>query len=124
MKRLTYDSLPNKVIRLYVDEQDKLHLFYLEGVRDTATGFVYDYTIMYRTKEQGSVWSEPEEIKTPEYIFGQSRKGGLWMDTNTGIIHILYPTFAGDLYDDTLYYTNSTIPDYEFTKIDSLPGKQ
>jgi hypothetical protein len=124
VQRLTFDSLPNKVIRLYVDDQDKLHLFYLEGVRDTVSGFVYDYTIIYRTKEQGGSWSEPEEIRTPKYIFGQNRKGGLWMDTNTGIIHILYPTLAGDLYDDTLYYTNSTIPDYEFTKVDSMPGQQ
>jgi hypothetical protein len=124
VQRLTFDTLPNKMIRLYVDDQDKLHLFYLEGVRDTATGFVYDYKILYKTKEQGGVWSEPEEIRTPVYVFGQNRKGGLWMDTNTGIIHILYPTLAGDLYDDTLYYTNSTIPDYEFTKIDSMPGQQ
>ncbi len=124
VQRLTYDSLPNEAIRLYVDEEDKLHLFYLEGVKDSATGFVYDYTIMYRTKEQGSAWSEPEEIRTPEYVFGQNRKGGLWLDTNTGIVHILYPSLAGDLYDDTLYYTNSTVPDWEFTKIDSMPGQQ
>jgi hypothetical protein len=68
VQRLTFDSLPNKVIRLYVDDQDKLHLFYLEGVRDTASGFVYDCTIIYRTKEQGGSWSEPEEIRTPEYV--------------------------------------------------------
>jgi hypothetical protein len=124
VQRRTYDELPNKVVALYIDDNDELYLFYLEGIRDTITGFVYDYRILNITKEKGAEWSQPEVIETPVPIFGQNRKGNLWMDTRTGIIHILYPTYAGDLYDDTLYYTNSNIPNWEFVKIDSLPGAQ
>ena len=62
IQRLTYDNLPNEVIGLhiyevsglYIDDTDKLHLFYLEGVRDTISGFVYDYRILYITKEKGA----------------------------------------------------------------------
>ena len=124
MQRLTYNELPNKGVGLYIDDNDKLYLFYLEGIRDTITGFVYDYRILYITNEKGAEWSQPEVIETPVPIFGQNRRGGLWMDIKTKIIHILYSTYAGDLYDDTLYYTNSTIPDWEVVKIDSLPGAQ
>ena len=126
IQQLTDDDLPNRQCceGLYIDDNDKLHLFYLQGVRDTATGFVYDYRVLYITKEKGGAWSQPEQIQTSTYVFGQGRKAGLWMDTRTGIIHILYSTYAGDIYDDTLYYTNSTIPEWEFVKIDSLPGEQ
>jgi hypothetical protein len=117
VQRLTFDDLPNKVIGLYIDDNDKLYLFYLEGVRDTVTGFVYDYSIWYRTKEKGAQWSQPEEIQTPTYIFGQNRKGGLWMDTRTWIIHLLYVS-------NGLNYTNSTVPNWEFVKIDSLSHGQ
>jgi hypothetical protein len=124
VQRLTYNELPNKGVGLYIDDNDKLYLFYLEGIRDTMTGFVYDYRILYITNEKGAEWSQPEVIETPVPIFGQNRRGGLWMDIKTKIIHILYSTYAGDLYDDTLYYTNSNILNWEFTKIDSLPGQQ
>ncbi len=126
IQQLTDDDLPNRMAcqGLYIDDNDKLYLFYLEGVRDTITGFVYDYRIFYITKEKDGGWSQPEEIQTSTYIFGQGRHAGLWMDTKTGIIHILYSSLAGDIYDDTLYYTNSNIPDWEFVKIDSLPGAQ
>jgi hypothetical protein len=124
VEQLTHDDLPNRILRLYIDDSDRLHLFYLDGVRDTLTGFVYDYRILSVTKEANGEWSQSQEIETNGYIFGQGRNAGLWMDTRTGIIHLLYSTYAGDLYDDTLYYTNSTIPEGAFTKIDSLPGEQ
>jgi hypothetical protein len=126
IQQLTDDDLPNRLCcdGLYIDDNDKLYLFYLRGVRDTITGFVYDYRIFYITKEKDGVWSQPEEIQTSTYIFGQGHKAGLWIDIKTGIIHILYSTYAGDSYDDTLYYTNSTIPNWEMIKIDSLPGQQ
>jgi hypothetical protein len=109
------------MLGFYIDKSEKLYLFYLEGVRDTNTGFVYNYRILYRTKEKGSTWSLPFEINTPTYIFGQNHKGGLWMDTNTGIIHILYWPYP---YYDTLYYTNNNYPDWELVKIDSLNRAQ
>jgi hypothetical protein len=120
VQRLTYDDLPNEVIALYIDDTDKLYLFYLEGVRDTITGFVYDYRIFYITKEKNAEWSQRVEIQTPDYIFGQNRKGTLRMDTKTGVIHILSTNYAWN----NLYYTNSTVPGWEFSKIDSLPGGQ
>jgi len=123
IQQLTDDDLPNRIAcpgcgGLYIDDNDKLYLFYLEGVRDTITGFVYDYRIFYITKEKGGGWSQPEEIETPEYIFGQNRRAGLWMDTKTGIIHIVYTPYPRY---NKLYYTNSETPGWEFVKIDSLP---
>jgi len=117
IQQLTDDDLPNKITGLYIDDNDNLYLFYTEGVRDTVTGFVYDYRIFYITKEKGGDWSQPEEIETPEYIIGQNRKSVVGFDTKTGISHILYYGYA--LYD-TLYYTNCDIPDWEFVRIDSL----
>jgi hypothetical protein len=118
VQRLTFDNLPNGILKLYIDDTDKLYLFYLEGVKDTITGFVYDYRILYITKEKNGIWSQPEEIQTQTYIFGQNRKGGLWMDVRTGVIHIVY---SGD---NALNYANSTKPTWEFVKVDSLAGEQ
>ncbi|MGB2803663.1 MAG: FlgD immunoglobulin-like domain containing protein [Candidatus Zixiibacteriota bacterium] len=132
VQRLTYDDLPNETIGsynldesvgLFIDEADKLHLFYLEGVRDTLTGFVYDYTIFHVTKQKGGHWSQPEEIETPEYAFGQNQLAQVCMDTRTNIVHILYRPYTRNI----LYYTNSTITGWEFVKIDSLftePNRQ
>ncbi|MFH1334994.1 MAG: FlgD immunoglobulin-like domain containing protein [Candidatus Zixiibacteriota bacterium] len=116
---MTYDNLPNELLKLYIDDNDKLYLFYLEGVRDTITGFVYDYRILYKTKAKNGNWSLPEEIQTPTYIFGQNHKAGLWMDTKTGIIHLLYTNYSWT----NLNYTNSTIPNWESVTIDSLIGQ-
>jgi len=120
IQQLTDDSLPNRLLRLYIDKDDKLYLFYLQGVRDTLTGYVYDYRTFYITKEKGSDWSQPEEIKTSTYIFGMNKRAGLWMDTRTGVIHLLYSGYTGV----NLHYTNSTIPNWDFVVIDSLPDQQ
>jgi hypothetical protein len=128
IQQLTDDDLPNRIAcpgcgGLYIDDNDKLYLFYLQGVRDTVTGYVYDYRIFYKTKEKDGEWSQPEEIQTSTYIFGQGRNAGLWMDTRTKIIHILYSTYPSFTpSNDTLYYTNSNIPGWEFAKIDTLLG--
>jgi hypothetical protein len=121
VQRLTYNELPNRAVGLYVDDNDQLYLFYSEGVRDTITGFVYDHRLFYVTKEKGGEWSQSEEIETSVYIIGQNRKSTLCMDTKTGVIHILYYPYP--LYD-TLYYTNSNMPNWELTKIDSLSQEQ
>jgi hypothetical protein len=119
VQRLTFDNLPNQVLKLYIDGNDKLYLFYLEGVRDTISGFVYDYRILYITKEKNGIWSQPEEIQTQTYIFGQNHKSGLWMDVRTGIVHLLYTNYSWT----NLNYTNSTIPNWEPVTIDSLIGQ-
>jgi hypothetical protein len=124
VQRLTYDDLPNGIVRIYIDEDETLHLFYLEGVRDTLAGFIYDYRILQTEKQKDGEWSQPQEIGIPEPIFGQNRHGGLWMDTRTKVVHILHSSRAGDVHDDTLYYSNSTVPDWDFHKIDSMPGQQ
>ena len=132
VQRLTYDDLRNETIGsynldesvgLFIDDADRLHLFYLEGVRDTLTGGYYDYSIYYMTKERGRHWSQPEEIETPEYVFGQNQLAQVCMDTRTNIVHILYRPYTRNI----LYYTNSTIPGWELVKIDSLftePNRQ
>jgi len=125
VQRLTYNDLRNETIGsynkdesvgLYIDEADNLHLFYLEGIRDTLTGGYYDYTIYYMTKEKGGHWSQPEEIETPVYVFGPNQKGTICLDTRTNIIHILHRPYTKNV----LYYTNSTMPGWELVKIDSL----
>ncbi|MGB2988636.1 MAG: hypothetical protein WBC98_01650, partial [Candidatus Zixiibacteriota bacterium] len=117
VQRLTYDDLPNRIVGLYVDDTDELFLLYAEGVRDTLTGFVYSYRLLCTTKEKDGDWSEPQEMQTPEYIIGQNRKSVVGFDTRTRITHVLYyPYFSYD----TLYYTNSSIPGWEFLKVDSL----
>ena len=119
-RRLTYDDLPNRTVGIYVNDADELFLFYAQGVRDTTSGFVYDYRLFYTSKEKGGDWSEAQEIQTPEYIIGQNRKGRVSMDTRTGIVHIAY--FHG-LYPKRLYYTDCTIPGWEFSVVDSLTGE-
>jgi len=119
--RLTYNELPNKGVGLYINDNDKLYLFYSEGVRDTMTGFVYEHRLFYITKEKGGEWSQPEEIETAVHIIGQNRKSAVGFDTKTGIIHIFYYPYP---FYDTLYYTNSSIPNWEFLKIDSLNREQ
>ena len=121
IQRLTFDSLPNKVIGLYIDDQDELHLFYSEGVRDTATGFVYGSTIMYRTKEQGGEWSQPEEIGNSSFVAGLYRKC-LTYDARTDITHMIYQRVMSLDYD-TMYYTNSELPDWQLVTIDSLSNE-
>jgi hypothetical protein len=121
-QQLTDNDLPDKIVGLYIDAGDQLHLFYAEGVRDTLTGAVYDYRLVRIAKEKGGDWSEPQDIQTPEYIIGQNRKSVVGFDAKTGKTHILYYGWA---FYDTLYYTNSDTPDWEFMKIDSLgPGHQ
>jgi len=117
VRRLTYVDVPNRVVGLYVDDTDELFLLYAEGIRDSATGFVYDYRLLYSTKEKDGDWSDPQEIQTPDHIIGQNRKSVVRYDTRTHKTHILYYGYSGY---DTLYYTNSGIPDWAFVKIDSL----
>jgi hypothetical protein len=118
--RLTGDDLPNKIVGLYISANDKLDLIYAEGVRDTITGFVYDYRLLHITKDKGGDWSEPEEIPAPVYIVGQNRKSVVRYDTRTGITHIVYVSYPLFGCAETLYYANSDVPGWEPVKMDSI----
>ncbi|KPL04738.1 MAG: hypothetical protein AMJ73_03765 [candidate division Zixibacteria bacterium SM1_73] len=109
VQRLTYNDVPDGIVGLYIEKDDKMYLFYREGA------------IKLISKKKNGGWSQPEEIWTPP--------GGGWnimqigYDTNTGIIHIAYARFLSLAYD-TLYYTNSEMPDWQLLKIDSLSNEK
>jgi hypothetical protein len=44
---------------------DELFLFYAEGARDTISGFVYDYKLLYTTKEKGGIGASHKRYKHP-----------------------------------------------------------
>ncbi|MFH1336201.1 MAG: hypothetical protein ABII96_06760 [Candidatus Zixiibacteriota bacterium] len=63
IQRLTYNDVPDKTILAFnIDGNDKLYLFYLEGIRDSLTGFIYKGKLLFRSKEKGAEWSEPAII--------------------------------------------------------------
>jgi hypothetical protein len=119
VQRLTYNDVPDigQERKLYIDDNDNLYLFYLEGIRDTATGFVYHYKLLFMRKDKEGWWSQPEEIGNPARIGWADMEVGY--DTKHGIIHIVYARFLSLAYD-TMYYTNSEMPNWQLVKIDSL----
>ena len=118
VQRLTYNDVPNTRIHEFcIDENDNLYLFYVEGIRDTATGFVYRSKLLFRSKGNDDSWSQPEETGSPDgLIWGTVRVG---YDVKTGITHLASVVNRSLAYD-TMYYTNSEIPDWQLVKIDSL----
>jgi hypothetical protein len=122
VQRLTYNDVPeiSQEMKLYIDGNDNLHLFYLEGIRDSATGFIYSYRLMSTTKEKGAGWSQPQEIGDPAGMgWGDMEVG---YDIKTGTAHIVYARFLSLDYD-TMYYTNSEMSNWELIKIDSLSNE-
>jgi hypothetical protein len=118
IQRLTHNEVPNtKIHEFCIDQNDKLYLFYVEGIRDTATGFVYRSELLFSGKDKDGSWSQPEETGSPDgLIWGTVR---VVHDVRTGITH--FATVANhSLAYDTLYYTNSQLPDWERSKVDSL----
>ncbi|KPL04735.1 MAG: hypothetical protein AMJ73_03750 [candidate division Zixibacteria bacterium SM1_73] len=122
IEQLTDNQSRNQLAGLYIDENDKLTLFYWQWNWDPEVQ-PYRDTLFVMTKEKGASWSQPEKIGYEPFDKYSYRKM-VWYDTQTGITHIIYSTYPGDIYDDTLYYTNSTMPNWEVIKIDSLPGAQ
>jgi hypothetical protein len=111
VQRLTYNNVADGMVGLYIDDNDKLYLFYREG------------PIKLMTKEKDGGWSPPEEI--------WSRPSGpgaylieVGYDTKTGIIHIVYARVIYSLAYDTMYYTNSEIPGWQPVKIDSISNEK
>ena len=109
VQRLTYNNLRNEVKGLYVEEDDKLLLFY----RQTGD------TLFLMTKEKGAEWSEPQKIGyAPFDLAGYTKHVGF--DTKTGVTHIFYTSGSYLGCAETLYYTNSNVCNWEVTKVDSL----
>jgi hypothetical protein len=107
VQRLTYNNKPDRILGLYVDDNDKLYLFYRTG------------PIELMTKDEGGGWIPPEEIWSPP-------GGGITTvdyDTKNSVIHIVYARFLPLAYD-TMYYTNSNIPNWQLIKIDSLSNER
>jgi hypothetical protein len=119
-QRLTYNHSRNYGTQLYIDESNKLFLFHHQYRCDPEVQPCRD-TMLLITKEEGEEWSQPEKVGNLDFeVVGYSRY--LSYDPNKGVTHILYSTYPGNSVDDTLYYTNSNTPDWEVSKVDSLPG--
>jgi hypothetical protein len=109
VQRLTYNNVADGMVGLYIDDNDKLYLFYREG------------PIKLMSKENGGGWGQPQEVWTPPggglYLFGMG------YDTKTCIIHIVCVRFLSLAYD-TMYYTNSQMPGWQLVKIDSFSNER
>ena len=119
VQRLTYDDVPEigQELKITITSGDKLHLIYLEGIRDSATGSVYEYKLMSSSKDKDGEWSQPEEIGNRAAMgWGDMEPGH---DPSSGMTHIVYAKHLSLSYD-TMYYTSSEVPGWELVKIDSL----
>jgi hypothetical protein len=112
VQRLTYNGSENSLAGLYIDENDKLSLFYHQWKWDPQVQ-PYRDSMFVMTRQRGEEWSEPEKIGNPSFdVVGRGRCLGY--DATRGIIHIVYTGAR-------LYYTNSDVPDWEIVEIDTLP---
>jgi hypothetical protein len=102
VQRLTFDTLPDQRPHLFIDQNDKLHLFYEHGTRSSPVP--WPYLLLCKTKEKGHQWSEVDTIKYFEVYHGYC----VLYDCNLGIIHLLYPD-AWPPDSSRLYYTNSAL---------------
>jgi hypothetical protein len=116
VQRLTYNTSVNGMVGLYIDKNDKLFLIYHQYWMDPWQQ-PYRDTLFLMTKEKGGEWSQPERISKSAYemVSGQQacRKYAGY-DPYTGVIHLFYSCL-----NETLYYTNSNMPDWEPVKTDS-----
>ncbi len=122
VQRLTYDHFWNWMVGLDIDDSDKLYLFYTEKSVWDSAGHVYRNKLLFMTKENGGEWSQPEAIDTSGKIVYSRSSAVVGVDPKGHVIHILYSSYPK--YDDTLYYANSNVPNWEFVKIDSLGPEQ
>jgi len=120
VQRLTYNNLRNKVKGLYIEEDDKLLLFYRQTGFDSLS-WTYRDTLFLMTKEKGGEWSQPEEIGNSSLVAGLYRKC-LAYDARTDITHMIYQRVMSLDYD-TMYYTSSELPDWQLVTIDSLSNE-
>ncbi len=114
VQRLTYNNLQSKVTGLHIGQDDKLFLFYRQTGFDSAS-WVYRDTLFLMSKEKGGEWSQPERISDSSYEVGCGKVVGY--EPHTDLAHLFYDC------GDTLYYSNSSIPNWETVKTDSGPNR-
>ncbi|MGB7062298.1 MAG: T9SS type A sorting domain-containing protein [Candidatus Zixiibacteriota bacterium] len=119
VQQLTYNNLRNKIIGLYIGEDEEVLLFYQQIGFDSLSWTARD-TLFVMTKEKGGEWSQPEKIGNPSFGIGLGYETHLGYDTNTGVTHIFYTSGSYLGCAETLYYTNSNVCNWEVTKVDSL----
>jgi hypothetical protein len=115
VQRLTYNTSVNRMFGLCIDKNDKLFLFYRQWWWDPWQQ-PYRDTLLLMTKEKGGEWSQPETISAPS----QQEVWGAWYigyDQHTEVIHLFSQR------SETLYYTNSNMPNWEMVKTDSGPDR-
>jgi hypothetical protein len=110
VQRLTYNTSENRMLGLCIDKNDKLFLFYYQWWWDPYQQPYLD-TLFLMTKEKNEGWSQPETISI-SYRMSATPKGVSY-DPYSDLIHLF---FEGG---ETLYYTNSSMPNWETVKTDS-----
>jgi hypothetical protein len=116
VQRLTYNTSPNSMLGFCIDKNEKLFLFYTQCKIDP---YVQPYrdTLFLMSKEKAGEWSQPIRISTRPNLEVSCNKF-VGYDPYTGLIHLFY-----NCPDDTLYYTNSSMPNWEVVKTDSGPDR-
>lgn len=124
MQRLTYNTSRNSLACLGIDKNDKLFLVYQQWWWDPWQQ-PYRDTLFLMTKEKDGEWSQPERISKPSYEMvsgpGACAKY-VGYDPQTGMIHIFYDC-VDSVYGGILYYTNSSMSNWEPVKTDSGPDR-
>jgi hypothetical protein len=119
IQRLTNNNLKNRIKGLYIEEDNKLLLFYRQTDFDSSSG-TYRDTLFLMNKEKGAEWTQPEMVGNPYFAISSGYQTHLGYDTNTGVTHIFYTSGSYLGCPETLYYTNSNVSNWEVTKVDSL----
>ena len=120
VQRLTYNTSQNSLAGFYIDKDEKLFLLYHQWWWDPYNQ-PYRDTLFLMTKEKDGEWSQPERISRSSYemVSGQESCGKyVGFDPYTGVIHVFY-----DCNNETLYYTNNNILNWETVKTDSGPSR-
>jgi hypothetical protein len=115
VQRLTFNTSANRILGLCIDKNDKLFLFYYQWWWDPYQQ-PYRDTLYLITKEKGGEWSQPETLSSPsqEQPWCAHYVG---YDPHTGLIHLFCAR------SETLYYTNSNMPNWQMVKTDSGPDQ-
>jgi hypothetical protein len=116
VQRLTYNSSPNEVKGFYIDENDELLLVYQQWWFDSLDWTWLD-TLFLTTKEKNGGWSQPEVIGNPS--LGMYYVKSVGYDPRADVIHLFYDCGYSSHCGDTLYYTNSNMPNWGTVKTDT-----
>lgn len=122
VRQLFYNQSEKKILGLYIDENDKLFLFYQQWKWNPEVQ-PYRDTLYVMSKVEGGEWSEPEKIGYTAFDLSVYEKY-VGYDTKTGDTHIFYTSYPYLGCAESLYYTNSNVSNWEPIKIDSLTTEQ